>query len=107
MLASGKKTFEKFQCVQCHVSLEEAEKVGKTAADLAPRLELAKDRLQYDWIRDWLVDPQTMKPGTRMPNFFYFQSGEKQISLFPDSDEKIESIQMYLQKFGSRNVASK
>ena len=66
--------FEKFQCLLCHQSLEAAAKVGKGAADLAPDLVLAKDRLKSEWIAQWLRNPGEMQPGTNMPNYFYYVS---------------------------------
>ena len=30
-------------------------------------MALAKERLQSDWVVDWLRDPQSIMPGTKMP----------------------------------------
>jgi hypothetical protein len=54
------------QCARCHPSGE----VKAASADLAPSLLLAHDRLRYDWVPEWIKDPQAWVPGTRMPNFF-------------------------------------
>jgi hypothetical protein len=41
-----------------------------SAADLAPNLTIAHERLRPEWVLNWLVDPQRIVPGTRMPTFF-------------------------------------
>ena len=39
-------------------------------SNLAPDLRMASDRLQPDWILDWLRTPSAIVPGTRMPAFW-------------------------------------
>lgn len=36
----------------------------------APDLALAKQRLNPEWIVRWLMDPQALQPGTKMPSFY-------------------------------------
>ena len=67
-LAVGRVMFGLMQCARCHPSGPVAG--GAAAADLAPSLLLAPDRLRHDWIADWIMDPQKWVPGTRMPTFF-------------------------------------
>jgi mono/diheme cytochrome c family protein len=64
----GRKLFQDLQCLSCHYTGKVPE--GKTAADLAPNLAMAKSRLKPDWIVDWIVDPAIIQPGTRMPQFW-------------------------------------
>ncbi len=59
--------FGKMQCQKCH---QISNMAGIKQADLAPNLALAQRRLQPDWVRGWLLDPQHQAPGTRMPNYF-------------------------------------
>ena len=33
----------------------------------APNLALTKERLQPKWVIDWMEDPQSIMPGTKMP----------------------------------------
>jgi cytochrome c2 len=76
-LATGKELFELLKCQQCHVlgTIPRDQEVS----NLAPDLRMATDRLQADWILDWLRAPATIVPGTRMPAFWpeypksYFQ----------------------------------
>ncbi len=67
-LAVGKKLFEDLQCLSCHYTGKIPE--GKTAADLAPNLTMAKMRLKPDWIVDWIINPDAIQPGTKMPMFY-------------------------------------
>ncbi len=67
-VSNGKKLFEDYQCLSCHTTGKIPE--GKTAADLAPNLALAKTRLKPEWILDWVAHPDSIQPNTRMPNFF-------------------------------------
>jgi mono/diheme cytochrome c family protein len=39
-------------------------------SNLAPDLRMAPERLNPDWILDWLGNPATILPGTRMPSFW-------------------------------------
>ena len=70
----GKKLLLGYKCLQCHV-LGGIPK-GKNPAELAPDLSLAKSRLRPSWIEEWLTNPQGFQPGTRMPNFFFYDEME-------------------------------
>jgi len=65
--ATASSMFEKLQCTKCH-ELSSAAKL--TVGDLAPDLALAATRLDYDWQVEWLLDPQRLQPGTKMPAYF-------------------------------------
>lgn len=70
-LALGREAFELLECARCHPSGAAAAKaLGLPVADLAPSLEIARQRLRYEWIPLWIRDPQGWLPGTRMPTFF-------------------------------------
>jgi mono/diheme cytochrome c family protein len=66
--AAGKELFDLLKCQQCHV-LGSVPKDQPTA-NLAPDLRMTPDRLQPDWILDWLKNPAAILPGTRMPAFW-------------------------------------
>ena len=66
--AVGKQLFELLKCQQCHV-LGVIPKEQPTA-NLAPDLRMASDRLQPEWILEWLKKPSDILPGTRMPAFW-------------------------------------
>lgn len=59
--------FEKLQCTRCH---ELSSAASLTVGDLAPDLALAATRLKHEWQVQWLLDPQYLQPGTKMPTYF-------------------------------------
>ncbi len=65
-LEDGRWLFRKMQCSKCHRPNDP----DGDPADLAPDLALARDRLTPAWLRRWLLAPQSMEPGTRMPTLF-------------------------------------
>lgn len=52
-------------CNNCHFYGTTYPKQG--AQTWAPNLAMTKDRLRYDWVVEWLRDPQKIMPGTLMP----------------------------------------
>jgi mono/diheme cytochrome c family protein len=105
-LAAGGQLFRDLQCQKCHVV--GGQMPGGTPADWAPDLALAHDRLQHDWIVEWLRDPQKWLPGTRMPNFFFYydDTEQKYVELMPDGEHKAELIRDYVQSLGQRRLAA-
>ncbi len=70
-LVVGEVTFNMFQCAKCHpAGPQEDLGAGVGAGDLAPSLLLAKQRLRHDWVPDWIRDPQSWIPGSKMPANF-------------------------------------
>lgn len=67
---AGRDLFENedIACLKCHIRgavLPEGSPEG-----WGPDLEMASRRLQPDWIRRWITDPQQVLPGTKMPTLF-------------------------------------
>ena len=63
-LARAQQLFDQLQCAKCH----QAE--GRPPPDpQAPSLDIAKHRLQPEWVEMWLREPQMISPGTAMPSF--------------------------------------
>ena len=67
-VATGAELFDLLRCQQCHVLDVIPE--GQPTENLAPDLRMTSERLQADWIIDWIRDPQSIQPGTRMPAFW-------------------------------------
>jgi cytochrome c551/c552/glucose/arabinose dehydrogenase len=62
----GKKGFN---CINCH------DLAGSPASvafidSRGPDLILSPGRIRYSWFRMWVIDPQALVPGTKMPTFF-------------------------------------
>jgi mono/diheme cytochrome c family protein len=95
--ASGKELFELLRCQQCHV-LGTVPKDQPTS-NLAPDLRMTVDRLQPDWILEWLKAPLRIQPGTRMPQFWpnYPKSDFPQLG--GDGERQIRAIRDYLLTF--------
>ena len=68
VLEAGEELFTQLQCQSCHVTDTIPE--GRARADLAPDLRMTPERLQPDWVLDWLADPQVIQPGTTMVTFW-------------------------------------
>ena len=69
----------------------------------APDFLLSPDRLNPDWVYDWIADPQALQPGTRMPAF-YPDAAPPDI-LNGSGDKQIEAMRDYLmniRQFASR-----
>lgn len=80
-LAVGGVVFDMLQCARCHPAGESALE-GVSAAELAPSLLMAPDRLRHDFVPHWIMDPQSWIPGTKMPaNFQKLDDGSFQSPL--------------------------
>ncbi|MFQ5823075.1 MAG: c-type cytochrome [bacterium] len=51
-----------YQCTSCHTIAERGGTVG-------PILNQVGNRRTKEWLKEWLKDPQQVKPGTKMPKF--------------------------------------
>ena len=96
-LAKARNLFESknVNCASCHVR-GDINPEGDPA-DWAPDLSLASKRLKPGWIVRWLLNPQLIQPGTKMPRFF--RKGAFQ-EIFPGMpEEQAESIKDLLMNF--------
>ena len=66
----AERLFAAAQCGKCHPATGRGAVGVQSQAELAPDLALAPSRLKPGWLRRWLLDPQALQPGTRMPSFF-------------------------------------
>ena len=66
---SGRMAFTRQNCAKCHVPEAGfgASPMPETG-EIAPILAGIGDRVAEAWLRDWIADPKSMKPGTNMPN---------------------------------------
>jgi mono/diheme cytochrome c family protein len=105
LVKAGGELFTKFKCLSCH---QLASGAGVAAANLAPNLTMARERLKPEWIIEWLTDPQILQENTKMPNFFGSEadghySPDKSI-LNGDWRKQIEALRDYLLSIGKSNV---
>ena len=85
-----------FNCTTCHIQGDQFP--PGTPDRWAPDFALAAERLRPEWIIDWLADPQSLMPGTRMPAFYPL--GAPGI-LNDDTDHQLEVLRDYLLSLGS------
>ena len=93
----GKALFETLKCQQCHVL--GAIPKDQPTANLAPDLRMAPDRLQPDWIVEWLKNPASIVPGTRMPGFWPEYPKSPYPHAGANGEAQINAIVGYLQGF--------
>ncbi|HXH05822.1 MAG TPA: c-type cytochrome [Vicinamibacterales bacterium] len=91
---TGRELFELLKCQQCHV-------LGTIPADqptanLAPDLRMAPERLQPDWILEWLKNPAAIQPGTRMPAFWPDYPKSYYPHLNGSAEQQIRAVRDYL-----------
>lgn len=82
-------------CKSCHVVAGKAPE-GKTAAEWAPDLGMAKQRLKADWVLKWLTDPQELNPGTKMPQYWPKDEPSPLSDLGGDSLRQRKAMRDYL-----------
>jgi cytochrome c2 len=69
-VAIGRAVFEMLKCAQCHPTGPVSAAAVADAASLAPNLQLSRVRLRHEWIPDWILRPNEIIPGTKMPTNF-------------------------------------
>jgi mono/diheme cytochrome c family protein len=78
-------------CIACHMFAGNPS-LGAPALDLAT----AGERLKWDWFRRYLLDPQALRPGTRMPAFWPNGVAANRDILDGDAEKQIFAIWGYL-----------
>ena len=83
-----------FNCIQCHSI------AGRASTNLpGPDLVDMPERLRYGFFAQWMHDPKQLRPGTRMPTFFYGGRSGLQ-PLGGRADDQIAAIWGYLSQGG-------
>lgn len=90
-LASAGRVMLETGCIQCHPIRGES-MPGVVGTDLGD----VTNRVHPQWFRDFLLNPASLKPRTRMPTFF--PDGKSQIKTLLDGnvDQQIASLWSYL-----------
>lgn len=83
----GKQMFVAYQCAKCHATREDQ---PLNEDIVAPNLLLTKERLRPEWILQWLIDPQALQEGTKMPNFFSFNEDDDGNPIYTDADAHVQ-----------------
>ncbi|MFQ5656685.1 MAG: c-type cytochrome [Candidatus Methylomirabilales bacterium] len=101
LAAAGKELASQkyLDCVSCHM-------VGKkkpegSREDWAPDLAKAAARLNPDWVVRWLLDPQKIQTGTRMPSYFAGRDSGPADVLGGDEHRQILALRAWLLGLGT------
>jgi cytochrome c551/c552 len=98
---TGDQLLVRLQCERCHV----ASAAGTMeASQLAPSFRLSGERLREEWIVDWLRDPQSITPGTQMPQFWPTDEQGNRITPLPDvlggdAEAQMRAVAAYLMRY--------
>ena len=77
-------------CIACH-NFAGNKSLGIPAVDLAS----TGRRLKYDWFHRYLMDPQSLRPGTRMPAFWPEGVSARKEILGGEANAQIRAIWLY------------
>lgn len=80
-------------CVACHTFAGKAS-LGVPALDLTTVAE----RLTWDWFRRYLLNPQVLRPGTRMPPFWPDGKAANKDILGGDTEKQVAALWTFLAK---------
>ncbi|MFQ5899005.1 MAG: c-type cytochrome [Candidatus Methylomirabilia bacterium] len=92
-------------CFTCH-QLGDRKPQGDPD-EWGPDLALASGRLRPEWIVRWLMDPQQLQPGTKMPTYFSDESSGPEDVLGGDEGRQIIALRDYLLNLGPDTISSR
>ncbi|MBU1168290.1 MAG: cytochrome c [Proteobacteria bacterium] len=91
----GRYRFQHDRCVQCHPAhLTRDMSAGVDVDDLAIDLMITKDRLRYEWVREFLRNPDRFAgTETRMPFIYFSPDGDPKV---PDASQWLDRVARFL-----------
>ena len=89
-------------CIQCH-ALDGEQLPGVVGIDLS----LMSQRLHSQWIHDFLLNPNNLKPRTRMPTFFPNGVSSNSKILKGNVEQQITALWVYLKSDSQRQLPEK
>ena len=100
-LRTGDELLVRLQCERCHLASAAG---SMEASQLAPSFRLTGERLRKEWLVDWMKDPQSISPGTQMPQFWPIDDEGNFITPFPDalggdSEAQMRAVAAYLMRY--------
>ncbi|TDI40910.1 MAG: c-type cytochrome [Acidobacteria bacterium] len=100
-LRIGSELLDRLRCEQCHLA---AAAGTMSASQLAPSFRLTGERLREEWLVDWMKDPQTITPGTQMPQFWPVNDAGDRITPLPDilegdPEAQMRAVAAYLMRY--------
>lgn len=100
LVSEGGTLAAALQCEACHFFAGKEPRADPK--NWAPDLALARDRLRPDWINGWIKDPQSLQPGTNMPQFYSDLSPGRGFwtPLGNDPQVEIDALVAYIMSIG-------
>ena len=94
------------QCFRCHV--QGGVNPSGTPDNWAPDMAMAAERLRYEWLQDWIINPQAIFPGTKMPQYYTWDLDDPSFFTAPDGSpvlegntrRQIEALAAYIMSLG-------
>jgi mono/diheme cytochrome c family protein len=86
-------------CVTCHM-FQSHKSLGIPGMDLVNMAQ----RLRRDWFGKYLLDPPSLRPGTRMPTYWPEGKSVRKDLLGGDTDRQIEALWQYLSEGGKAQM---
>jgi len=101
-LTQTKAMFAKLQCQKCHIF---GTAVPADLSTAAPDLLQVHSRLKPDWVVQWLMNPEALMPGARMPSFWPQPEDKSPVPHYfhGDSEKQREALRDYLFMLGKAN----
>ena len=84
---------EGLSCISCH-GLQGEKSLGIPAIDLA----LTTERLEPEWFMAYMLDPPSLRPGTRMPSFFEGNKSTFTKLFGGNAVQQVEALWIYLRE---------
>jgi len=86
-------------CVTCHM-FQNHKSLGIPGMDLVHMAQ----RLRREWFSKYLLDPPSLRPGTRMPTYWPEGKSVRKDILDGDTDRQIEALWQYLSEGGKAQM---
>ncbi len=100
----GEALLYELKCLACHVFGDPSKRREGQGEVTAPNLDLTHERLRYDWVLAWLLNPTVIQPGTKMPQVFGQGTAESAFAAYPD-EKMIEALETRYGATGSAQIA--
>ncbi len=105
-IAAGAKlaSADYFNCFSCHI--QNGKVPPSDPIQWGPDLYEAKNRIRYDFIPEWIKDPQLITPGVKMPGFLPADDAAPQDVLEGNRQRQAEAVRDYIMSLGAVSVPS-
>ncbi len=102
MIAAGAKlaSMDYFSCFNCHI--QNGKNPPSAPEQWGPDLALAHERIRYEFIPEWVKDPQKFTPGVKMPAFLPSDDSAPTDVLGGDRQKQADALRDYIMSLGNQ-----